>query len=63
MIAHRDDYREIAAAINQTELYRDAAESMGIAIPAESVSQRLIDGRVWDGSEPDRYATGFEIHA
>jgi len=63
MIARRDDYREIAAAVNRTKLYRDAAKSMGIAIPAESVSQRLIDGRVWDGSEPSSYATGFEIHA
>jgi ABC-type nitrate/sulfonate/bicarbonate transport system substrate-binding protein len=63
MIGHRDDYREIAAAVNRTELYREAAESMGIAIPAESVSQRLIDGRVWDGGDPDGYAIGFEIHA
>jgi ABC-type nitrate/sulfonate/bicarbonate transport system substrate-binding protein len=63
MIAHRDDYREIAAAINQTGLYRDAASQIGIAIPAETVSQVLIDGRVWDGSDPDGYAKGFEIRA
>jgi ABC-type nitrate/sulfonate/bicarbonate transport system substrate-binding protein len=63
MIGHRGDYREIAAAINQTELYRDAAGNMGIAIPAESVAQILMDGRVWDGSDPDGYANGFEIRA
>jgi nitrate/nitrite transport system substrate-binding protein len=63
MIEHRDDYRAIAAAISQTALYREAANSMGIAIPAETISQVLIDGRVWDGSNPDAYAKGFEIHA
>ena len=63
MIARRDDYREIAAAINQTQLYREAAHSIGIAIPAETASQVLIDGRVWDGSDPREYANGFEIRA
>jgi ABC-type nitrate/sulfonate/bicarbonate transport system substrate-binding protein len=63
MIARRDDYREIAAAINQTQLYREAAQSIGIAIPAETASQVLIDGRVWDGSDPQGYAQGFEIRA
>jgi len=63
MIARRDDYREIAAAINQTQLYREAAHSIGIAIPAETASQVLIDGRVWDGSDPQEYANGFEIRA
>jgi ABC-type nitrate/sulfonate/bicarbonate transport system substrate-binding protein len=63
MIARRDDYREIAAAINQTQLYREAAQGIGIAIPAETASQVLIDGRVWDGSDPQGYAQGFEIRA
>ena len=63
LIGRRDDYREIAAAINQTQLYREAAQSIGIAIPPETVSQVLIDGRVWDGSDPQGYAKGFEIRA
>jgi ABC-type nitrate/sulfonate/bicarbonate transport system substrate-binding protein len=63
MIARRDDYREIAAAINQTQLYREAAQRIGVAIPAETASQVLIDGRVWDGSDPQGYAKGFEIRA
>jgi two-component system, oxyanion-binding sensor len=63
MIGHRDDYREIAAAINQTELYRAAAKNVDVPIPAETVSQALIDGRVWDGSNPDAYAQSFHIRA
>jgi two-component system, oxyanion-binding sensor len=63
MIGHRNDYREIAAAINQTELYRAAAKNVDVPIPAETASQVLIDGRVWDGSNPDAYAQSFHIRA
>jgi two-component system, oxyanion-binding sensor len=63
MIGHRNDYRDIAAAINQTELYRAAAKNVDVPIPAETVSQLLIDGRVWDGSNPDAYAQSFDIRA
>jgi ABC-type nitrate/sulfonate/bicarbonate transport system substrate-binding protein len=63
MIGRLDDYRGIATAINQTQLYREAAQSIGIAIPAETASQVFIDGRVWDGSDPQAYVKGFEIRA
>jgi ABC-type nitrate/sulfonate/bicarbonate transport system substrate-binding protein len=63
MIGARDDYREIAAAINQTELYREAAKNVGVAIPAARTAQRFIDGRTWDGSDPGAYAQGFDIRA
>jgi two-component system, oxyanion-binding sensor len=63
MIGHRNNYRDIAAAINQTELYRAAAKNVDVPIPAETVSQLLIDGRVWDGSNPDAYAQSFDIRA
>jgi len=44
----RDD-AAIAAAINQTSLYRDAAASLGIAVPddADVRVERLCDGAVW----------------
>ncbi len=61
MIDAGGDYAAIAAAINQTELYRDAARNMGIAVPTESAPQVLIDGRVWDGSNPDAYVKRFAI--
>jgi ABC-type nitrate/sulfonate/bicarbonate transport system substrate-binding protein len=63
MIGHRDDYREIAAAVNQTGLYRQAANHVGVAIPGERTAQIFIDGRVWDGSDPDAYVQGFDIRA
>ena len=40
---------EIAAAINQTSLYRDAAAALGIAVrgDADDRVERLCDGEVW----------------
>ena len=63
MIEHRDDYREIAAAVNQTGLYREAAKNVGVAIPAERPAPVFIDGRVWDCSDLDAYVQGFGIRA
>jgi ABC-type nitrate/sulfonate/bicarbonate transport system substrate-binding protein len=63
MIGPRDDYREIAAAINQTVLYRAAARNVDVAIPAGKSSKVFMDGRQWDGSDPHAYVQGFDIRA
>ncbi|TAL94761.1 MAG: nitrate ABC transporter substrate-binding protein [Paraburkholderia sp.] len=63
MIDRIDDCTTIAAAINATALYREAARNMGIPVPAESAPQVLIDGRVWDGNHADAYVEGFTIRA
>ncbi|HEY3600088.1 MAG TPA: CmpA/NrtA family ABC transporter substrate-binding protein [Paraburkholderia sp.] len=59
MIERREDYAVLAAQINQTALYREAAQSMGISVPGDEVSSVLIDGRAWNGTDPDAYAEGF----
>ncbi|WP_233872215.1 CmpA/NrtA family ABC transporter substrate-binding protein [Paraburkholderia adhaesiva] len=63
MQARRDDYREIAQALNQTALYREATQSMQIDTPAETPPQVLIDGRRWDGGDPHAYVDGFTIRS
>ncbi|MDU5193206.1 MAG: nitrate ABC transporter substrate-binding protein, partial [Mixta calida] len=47
----------------RTDIYRQAASAVGnIAVPqSEMRSSTLIDGRVWDGSDPAAWATGFAI--
>ncbi len=42
------DDMALAASINQTALYRDAARRNGVPIPAEHRSERFCDGVVWD---------------
>jgi nitrate/nitrite transport system substrate-binding protein len=61
MIDARDDYAQIAAQISQTQLYREAAHNVGVTVPDAQAPQVLIDGRVWDGSNPVQYANTFAI--
>ena len=58
------DYLAVAAKINQVELYREAASQVNVPLPSQPMrSSMLIDGVVWDGTNPQRYAAGFAIHA
>ncbi len=56
------DYAGVARAINRVDIYRQAAEAVGVAVPAAELrSATLVDGVVWDGSDPAAYAAGFAI--
>jgi nitrate/nitrite transport system substrate-binding protein len=54
------DYLAVAQAVNQITLYRQAAELTGTPLPSGSMrSSTLMDGKVWDGSDPAAYAASF----
>ncbi len=58
------DYLAVARQVQQSDLYRAAAASVGVAVNADELrSSRLIDGKVWDGSDPAGYARSFALHA
>ena len=58
------DYAAVAAAVNQTSLYAEAAGALGLAVPGSPLrSSTLVDGKVWDGSDPSTYAASFDIKA
>jgi two-component system, oxyanion-binding sensor len=62
MIDARADYAEIAARINQTQLYREAAANVNVAVPGEGEPQVLIDGETWGSdTSPVAYAKRFPI--
>jgi len=62
MIDARGDYDEIAARINQTQLYREAAARVNVAVPREDIERKLIDGEVWGSrSQSAAYARRFSI--
>lgn len=64
LLKEHPDYLAVARRINQVELYRQAAGQLKIAMPSTAMrSSRLIDGSVWDGSEPAAYAERFELKA
>ncbi len=56
-------YHEVAGEVHQLDLYREAAEALGIAVPQPLRSSTLFDGKVWDGSDPAGYARSFALHA
>ncbi|MDT3736475.1 MAG: ABC transporter substrate-binding protein [Denitratisoma sp.] len=58
------DYLSVAKAINRIDVYKQAAAAAGVALPkGEMRSAKLIDGVVWDGKDPKKYAGGFKVHA
>lgn len=58
------DYLAEAKKVNQIKLYTEAATQLKIAVPKSPLrTSRLIDGIVWDGKDPKKYAASFKIHA
>jgi ABC-type nitrate/sulfonate/bicarbonate transport system substrate-binding protein len=58
------DYLGVVSRVQQLALYRQAAGALGIDSPATPMrSSQLIDGKVWDGSDPQGYARSFKLHA
>ena len=56
------DYAAVAKSVNQIEIYKQAATAAKVAVPASSMrSVKLMDGVVWDGTNPKAYAAGFKI--
>ena len=58
------DYLGVARQVQQLALYRDAANAVNVPAGAANMrSSQLLDGKVWDGSDPAGYARSFALHA
>jgi nitrate/nitrite transport system substrate-binding protein len=58
------DYLAVAKAVNRIDIYKQAATAAGVALPKSDMrSHKLIDGVMWDGKDPKKYAASFKIHA
>ena len=56
------DYLGVAKAINRIDIYKQAAAAAGVNLPKSDMrSHKLMDGVVWDGKDPKKYAAGFKI--
>ena len=56
------DYLAIAKKVNRIDLYKEAAAMTKTSLPKDPMrSAKLIDGVVWDGKDPKRYAGSFKI--
>jgi nitrate/nitrite transport system substrate-binding protein len=57
------DWEATVRAVNQTELYAEAAGALGIAVPATPMrSSVLMDGVRWDGQQARAVAERFAVH-
>jgi len=62
LLKSHPDYLGVAKAINQTALYKDAATASKTPLPKSDMrTSKLIDGVVWDGKDPAKYADSFKV--
>jgi len=58
------DYLALASKVNRIDMYTQAAHAMGIDTPQQPMrTSRLMDGVVWDGTDPDAYVNQFDIRS
>jgi nitrate/nitrite transport system substrate-binding protein len=64
LLKEHPDYLSVAKAINQTAIYKDAAAASKTPLPKSDMrSSKLMDGVVWDGKDPAKYADSFKVKA
>jgi len=64
LLKDHPDYLGVAKQINQIDLYKQAAAQLKVSVPNDVMrSSKLIDGVVWDGKDPKKYADGFAVKA
>ncbi|BAO28809.1 twin-arginine translocation pathway signal [Sulfuritalea hydrogenivorans sk43H] len=64
LIKDDPDYLAVAKKVNRIDIYRQAATAAGVSLPKSDMrSHKLIDGVVWDGKDPKKYAASFKVRA
>ncbi|AEG93758.1 candidate ABC transporter probably involved in nitrate transport, periplasmic component [Ramlibacter tataouinensis TTB310] len=64
LVKEHPDYLGIARQINQVDLYKQAAAAARVPVPREAMrSSKMVDGVVWDGKDPRKYAESFKVNA
>ncbi len=64
LLKEHPDYLAVAKQVNRIDLYREAASQLKVSLPKSDMrSAKLMDGVVWDGSNPARYADSFKVKA
>ena len=62
LLKEHPDYLAVAKQVNQIELYKQAASALKVSVPKDSMrSSKMIDGVVWDGKDPVKYADSFKV--
>jgi nitrate/nitrite transport system substrate-binding protein len=63
LLKDHPDYLAVAKQVNRIDIYKAAATAAGAPLPKSDMrSHKLVDGVVWDGKDPKKYADGFKLH-
>ena len=58
------DYLAMAKQVNQIDIYKQAATAAKVSVPKDVMrTSKMLDGVVWDGKDPKKYADSFQIRA
>jgi nitrate/nitrite transport system substrate-binding protein len=64
LLKDHPDYLNVAKQVNQIEIYKQAAAMTKTPLPKDVMrTSKLMDGVVWDGKDPAKYADSFKIKA
>jgi nitrate/nitrite transport system substrate-binding protein len=62
LLKEEPDYLTVAKKVNRIDIYKDAATMAKAQMPKDPMrTSKLIDGVVWDGKDPKKYAGGFKV--
>jgi nitrate/nitrite transport system substrate-binding protein len=62
LMSGEPDYLATAKKVNRLDVYAQAAAAAGVAVPKDTLrTSTLIDGTVWDGTDPAAYAASFKV--
>jgi nitrate/nitrite transport system substrate-binding protein len=62
LLKEHPDYLKVATEINRIDIYKQAAAATQTPVPASPMrSSKFIDGVVWDGKDPKKYAESFKV--
>jgi nitrate/nitrite transport system substrate-binding protein len=62
LLKEHPNYLAAAQQVNQIELYKQAASQVKVSVPKSDMrSSKMVDGVVWDGKDPAKYADSFKV--
>jgi len=63
MVTGKPDYEGVAKQVMRPDIYEAAMKEMGVTpATANNAPETLFDGKTFDPTNPEAYATGFEVH-
>ncbi len=64
LLKEHPDYLAVAKQVNKIDIYKQAATAAKVNVPKDAMrTSKLMDGAVWDGKDPKKYADSFKVHA